>query len=74
SNLANVDEIEKGVNFTNADKNLQNDFKQAVKDAKDLLDKANGAAKNAEEVKAVQNAIKDALDKLNGNQKLADAK
>ncbi|OQQ79411.1 FIVAR domain-containing protein, partial [Ligilactobacillus salivarius] len=68
------DEIEKGVNFTNADKDLQDKFKQAVQDAKDLLDKAKGTAKNAKEVKAVQDAIKDALDKLNGNQKLADAK
>ncbi len=61
-------------NYINAEAQLKRDFDQAITNAQDAVDKANGQNLPKEQIQQLIAAISTTKDALNGDQRLSDAK
>ncbi|WP_422635971.1 DUF1542 domain-containing protein [Staphylococcus pasteuri] len=61
-------------NYINAEAQLKRDFDQAITNAQDAVDKANGLNLPKEQIQQLIDAISTTKDALNGDQRLSDAK
>ncbi len=61
-------------NYINAEAQLKRDFDQAITNAQDAVDKANGLNLPKEQIQQLIDAISTTKDALNGDQRLNDAK
>lgn len=72
--ISNATPVHASVNYINADEDLQNQFDQALQQARNTLSKATGKPASIEEVQGLIQSIKDTKEALNGDQRLAKAK
>ncbi|PZP92903.1 MAG: hypothetical protein DI581_09620, partial [Staphylococcus capitis] len=68
--MSNATPVHASVNYINADEDLQNQFDQALQQARNTLSKAKGKPASIEEVQGLIQSIKDTKEALNGDQRL----